>query len=137
MGKKRAIRAKFAVPTRSSAGRYNTDTAPRPTDVKGLTLYLGPQTSGVTTQTVSKKAARKLERNRRHVQRRKEADAATQVGSMDIDMDSVSKAHKKQKAQTHLDKVKQALWTAVEDANTSGMSLDTSGEGTTIGIQAF
>ncbi|KAJ8140218.1 hypothetical protein OXX80_012073 [Metschnikowia pulcherrima] len=130
---------KTVVPTRSSAGRYNKNTAPRPTDPKALAVYTGPVSdgSGVTTQTISKKRAKKLERNSRYVAKRNEqldVDLAAQNEGMDIDME---KREKKQKPQTNLDKVKQALWTAVEDHNSGNVAVQTTGEGTTLGVQAF
>lgn len=142
ISKKRTARAKIAGPTRSSAGRYNTETAPRPTDPKGLALYSGPisQGSGVTTHTLLKKKERKLQRNSRYIAKRNEQlnlDLAAQNEGMEIDSKVSEKREKKQKEPTNLDKVKQALWTAVEDHKVGGMAVQTSGEGTTIGVQAF
>ena len=143
ISKKKAYRANRVVPTRSSNGRYNTDTAPRPTDSKALALYSGGLAStgnGVTTTTLSKKRAKKIERNKRYVAKRNEQlniDLAVKQEGMDIDMEPQGKRVKPQKPPTTLDKVKEALWAAVEDSTSGDMGLNVLSEGTTIGIQAF
>lgn len=142
ISKKRTARAKSAVPTRSSLGRYNTETAPRPTDSHAVALYTGSapsKGSGVTTRTLSKKRARKIERNSRYVAKRNEQlsiDLAAQNEGMDVDMEAETKRVRNKKPQTHLEKVKEALWAAVDDAS-GEFVVDVLGEGTTIGIQAF
>lgn len=143
LGQKRAARAKLAAPTRSSHGRYNVDTVPRPTDSKALALYsgTGPSacTRAVTTNILSKKRARKIERNARYIAKRKlqlDADLAAQEG-MDVDRETIGKRQKEVKPETKLEKVKKALWTAVADASAERLALEVSGEGTTLGIQAF
>ncbi|PSK38932.1 hypothetical protein C7M61_002237 [Candidozyma pseudohaemuli] len=141
LGKKRAARAASILPTRSSHGRFNTETVPRPSDSKAVALYNGSMplpASGVTTNTLSNKRARKLERNSRYIAKRNEQlniDLEAKR-EMDIDMDGVKK-NKHEKEPTQLDKVKKALWAVVEDTDAVGMNLNVSGEGTTIGVQAF
>ena len=54
---------------------------------------------------------------------------------MDVDAEDIAKRQKKVKPETNLDKVKKALWTALENA--SRETLQATGEGTTLGIQAF
>lgn len=140
ISKKRTARARTALPTRSSSGRYNKDTVPRPTDSLAVALYNGAgasQGSGVTTQTLSKKRAKKIERNNRYIARRNEQlsiDLAAQNEGMDIEMSE--KRVKAKKPASQLEKVKEALWAVVDDS-TGGDFLDVSGEGTTLGIQAF
>ncbi|GEQ69898.1 hypothetical protein JCM33374_g3574 [Metschnikowia sp. JCM 33374] len=100
ISKKRSTKAK-AAPTRSSAGRYNTATVPRPTDPKGLAVYTGPvsQGSGVTTQTLSRKRAKKIERNSRYIAKRNEqlnVDLAAKEQDMEIDSAPSEKREKKQ-----------------------------------------
>lgn len=141
ISKRRSLRAKPA-PTRSSAGRYNTETAPRPTDPKGLALYTGPavQGSGVITQTLSKKKAKKLERNSRYNAQRAallNVDLAAKDQDMEVDAPVLDRRERKTKAPTTLEKVKQALWTAVDDFKAGGLEVETAGEGTTLGVQAF
>ncbi|SGZ53238.1 CIC11C00000003647 [Sungouiella intermedia] len=142
ISKKRAARSKAALPTRSSAGRYNTETAPRPTDSHALALYSGSGPSlgsGVTTKSLSKKRAKKIERNSRYVAKRNEQlsiDLAAKEEGMDVDMDGESKRVRNKKPQTQLEKVKEALWAAVDDVS-GAFEVDVLGEGTTIGIQAF
>lgn len=141
LGKKRAARAASILPTRSSHGRFNTETVPRPSDSKAVALYNGSMplpSGGVTTNTLSNKRARKIERNSRYIAKRNEQlniDLEAKR-EMDIDMDGVKK-NKHEKEPTQLDKVKQALWAVVEDTDAVGMNLNVSGEGTTIGVQAF
>lgn len=143
ISKKRTARAKSAVPTRSSAGRYNTETAPRPTDSQALALYNGGVTSkgsGVTTQSLSKKRAKKIERNSRYVAKRNQElaiDLAAQNDGMDVEIESASKRVKAKKPATQLEKVKEALWAAVDDSAAGDFGLDVLGDGTTLGIQAF
>lgn len=143
ISKRKARRSHSIVPTRSSSGRYNKDTAPRPTDSKALALYSGglaTRGSGVTTNSLSKKRAQKIERNKRYIAKRNEQlniDLAAGEEGMDVDMETQAKRVKVQKPQSNLDKVKEALWAAVEDSASGDMGLTVSGEGTTIGVQAF
>lgn len=143
LARKRAARAKTALPTRSSHGRYNTKTAARPTDSKAVALYSGvPSTIAgvsVTTSVLSKKRARKIERNARYIAKRKaqlQVDLAAE-NEMDIEAESAGKRIKEVKPETKLDKVKKALWTAVAQSASEKLAMNVSGEGTTIGIQAF
>lgn len=139
IGKKRSLRAKRAAPTRSNSGRYNTDTAPRPTDSRAVALYNGgfAKKGGVTTNTLSKKRAQKIERNKRYVAKRNELlniDLQAKQEEMEVDTEP---RKRNQKEKTQLQKIKLALWAVVEDSTGSAMGLNVLGEGTTIGIQAF
>lgn len=134
LSKKRAARASLILPTRSSKGRYDTNTLPRPTDSKAVALYNGSMplpSLGVTTNTLSAKRARKIERNNRYIAKRNQ----TNLG-MDVDMEGTKRV-KDVKEPSQLDKVKEALWAVVEDTDSVGMKMQVTGEGTTIGVQAF
>lgn len=87
---------------------------------------------------MSKKRLKKIERNQKYVEQRKQL-LRTANGEVDIDMDSeaAQKAKKPVKEPTQLDQVKGALWAAVEDTSASGLGLQLSGQGTTLGVQAF
>ena len=118
---------------------------PRPTDSKAVALYNGEmpaRSTGVTTNKLTGKRARKIERNSRYIAKRNEQlniDLQAKQ-EMDVDMadgETVGKKNKHEKEPTQLEKVKTALWAVVEDTDAVGMKLNVSGEGTTIGVQAF
>ncbi|QRG37702.1 hypothetical protein FDK38_002081 [Candidozyma auris] len=146
LAKKRAARAATALPTRSSHGRYNKNTVPRPTDSKAVALYTGEgptPSSGVTTNTLSGKRAKKLERNSRYIAKRNEQLSIDLQAKEDMDIEMgdgesrIPRKKKHEKEPTHLDKVKQALWAVIDDTDAVGMNLNVTNEGTTIGVQAF
>lgn len=142
IGKKRVARARKAAPTRSSTSRYNTSSAPTPTESKAVALYNGGNPGTVLSSTsLSNKRAKKLSRNQKYINKRNEQLSidvlAKQEEGMDIDETSRAEEEKKQKEQSQLDKVKQALWAVVEDASSASFKVNTGGEGTTLGVQAF
>lgn len=100
------------------------------------------RSTGVTTNKLTGKRARKIERNSRYIAKRNEQlniDLQAKQ-EMDVDMadgETVGKKNKHEKEPTQLEKVKTALWAVVEDTDAVGMKLNVSGEGTTIGVQAF
>lgn len=130
LARKRAARAKAVKP-------FTPTAASKPDDPKSAAYYkdIIARGTGVITKTLSKKRAQKLERNARFAAKRNQ-QLALQEGGMEVDM-PVIKKEKKQKPESHLEKVRKALRTAVEDSAASSMVMDASGEGTTIGIQAF
>ncbi|CAK7892120.1 ribosome biogenesis protein Alb1p [[Candida] anglica] len=143
IGKKRTSRARLAAPTRSSTSRYNTEssTAPRPSESTALAMYVGSaasQPTGViTNNTLSKKRSKKIARNQKYIARRNEQlniDITAKHESMDVDAED--KEVSAVKAATRLDKVKEALWSVVADGVSEGLALG-SGNGTTLGVQAF
>lgn len=145
LARKRLARAKLAEPTRSSHGRYNLKTAPRPSESKAVALYAGGSSTipgkVITTSVLSKKRARKIERNARYIAKRNlqlDADLASQGGmDVDVDVEIIGKVQKCVKPGTKLEKVKKALWAAVEHSASEKLALPVTSEGTTIGIQAF
>ncbi|CEP64981.1 Alb1p LALA0_S15e01772g [Lachancea lanzarotensis] len=100
-------------------------------------LYRGGKLSAgpLTTKTLSKKRAKKIERNIKYAEQRKLlVDVQKKADdSMDLDLDS-----KKQTVapKSQLERVKAALFKAVEDTSSSGLVLD-AGAGTTLGGPFF
>ncbi|CAG99717.1 Alb1 [Kluyveromyces lactis] len=105
-----------------------------------LDLYKGEHsTSGaLTTKTLSKKRAKKIERNLKYVEQRKLlVDLQSQSeenGGMQIDAPVVKKEKETKKGQ--LEKMREAISTVLEDIQSQGLSLQT-GSGTTLGGQYF
>lgn len=107
-----------------------------------LDLYKGEQltTGPVTTKTLSKKRAKKIERNLKYIEQRKllvDVQAKAE-DEMEVDDAGAGVLTKKQKpvTKTVLAKVKEALWNAIEDASSQGLNLD-NGNGTTLGGPFF
>ncbi|RKP32309.1 ribosomal pre-60S maturation factor [Metschnikowia bicuspidata] len=137
LARKRAARAKMILPQ----GKYTPLAVRRSTDTQALAVLSGSTgASGpkLTRTVLSGKKARKIERTLRYAAQRKQqklnAETAAEDG-MDVDAEDIAKRQKKVKPETKLDKVKKALWTALENA--SSETLQATGEGTTLGIQAF
>lgn len=141
IGKKRAARARTAVPTKSNTSRYNTETAPTPTESKALALSTGGHSgTKLTSNTLSNKRAKKIARNQKYIEQRNQKlnidAAAKQEDEMDLDESNQGK-NKNQKAKTNLEQIKDALWSVVEDKSSSSLRIELEGEGTTLGVQAF
>ncbi|KAI3404790.2 ALB1 [Candida oxycetoniae] len=121
--------ARNVIQTRSSTSRYAPKalTAPRPSDSKSIALYTGetpPVTSVMTTNTLSKKKAKKIARNKKYMTQKQEEDI-----TMDTNTDSTK--------QTNLDKAKKALWELVESFEKNGPFVVAWSEGTTLGTQSL
>ncbi|CUM65365.1 uncharacterized protein PRCAT00003001001 [Priceomyces carsonii] len=137
IGKKRAARSSKARVTASSTSRYDTNTVPRPTESKALALYAGKSGDSklITNNTLSNKRAKKIARNQKYVDKRNE--------KLNIDITSKEEAMMEDDTEeslpesSTLKKVKDALWTVIEDNEKNGLEIKTDGEGTTLGIQAF
>lgn len=136
LAKKRSarIRSGLVAPPRSSS--LSTSGQPRST---AIALYNGEQVSTrLTTMTLSKKRAQKIERNKRYIEKRKLEekiliDVTSKLEeSMDVDVELPKKVKKASK----IDQVKQALLSVVEDKTSDNFILQT-GEGTTLGSQTF
>lgn len=145
IGKKRAARARKAIPTKSSTSRYSLEgVAPKPTESKAIALYTGsagePNTL-LSNNTLSNKRAKKLARNQKYIDQRNQKlnidVTAKQEEGMELDPEFVEKKSKHEKEQTKLDKIKQALWAVVEDKSSNLLKVNTESEGTTLGVQAF
>lgn len=107
----------------SAPERYSARAAPKST---ALALYNGTAKSeGVlTTQTLSKKRQRKIERNKRYAEKRRNPD----VEAMKID-DEPQESDKQTEGQK-VQRVREALWTVASNFSGAKASF---GEGTTLG----
>ncbi|KAK6201651.1 ribosome biogenesis protein ALB1 [Scheffersomyces amazonensis] len=137
LAKKRAARSKILPNTRSSIGRYadKAVTAVRPTDSKAIALYTGESPapiSKMTKNTLSNKRAKKIARNQKYVDQRKQAENKEEDASMEIET-----KEQLEERQTNLDKVKTLLWSVIEQNARGEYKSSADGEGTTLGIQAF
>lgn len=96
-------------------------------------VVIGPK---VTRNTLSKKRAKKIERNLKYAQQRKNEDRlltdlhAKLENEMDVDV--VSKKVKNEK-NSKLSMVKKAMWNVLEDAQSQQELPLTTGQGTTLG----
>lgn len=131
-------RAGLLQPARSSEGSMSGKVKSVPID-----LYMNgarddhASSKGITNRTLSKKRAKKIERNLRYAQQRKlltDAAAGVEEG-MDIDIDGGKRKNKKEE-KTDLSMVKDALWKAIEDTTNTGLVLE-NGQGTTLGGPFF
>ncbi|SCU96314.1 LAFA_0G05666g1_1 [Lachancea sp. 'fantastica'] len=100
-------------------------------------LYRGEKQSAgpITTKTLSKKRAKKIERNIKYAEQRKLlVDVQKKTDdSMDLDMDSKKPASA---PKSQLERVKAALFKAMDDTASNGLVLD-AGAGTTLGGPFF
>ena len=122
-------------PARSSDSSKSGYLKSIPMDLyNGETLSRGP----TTTKTLSKKRAKKIERNLKYVEQRKllvDLQSKTEEdGNMQLDMPSTKKDRGTKKGQ--LEKMRDAISTVLEDIQSQGLSLQT-GSGTTLGSQSF
>ncbi|GMG33536.1 unnamed protein product [Ambrosiozyma monospora] len=107
-----------------------------------VALYTGAvqPTGPVTSNTLSKKRAKKIERNKKYAKARKFNSDQLLVDlqakeEMDIDDDNEEEVKEvKKQSETF---VREALWTVIEDAAAGSFQIDVSGEGTTLGGPVF
>lgn len=105
-----------------------------------LDLYRGENlgSGALTTKTLSRKRAKKIERNLKYVEQRKllvDLQSKTEEdGDMQVDMPVVKKEKETKKGQ--LEKMREAISTVLEDIQSQGLTLQT-GAGTTLGGQHF
>ncbi|KAI5958165.1 ALB1 [Candida margitis] len=126
LSRKRSLRN--AIQTKSSTSRYapRGSTAPRPTDSKAVALFTGetPSPNSVmTTNTLSKKRAKKIARNQKYFTKKQEEDVF-----MNIDNDLKN---------SKLEQAKKALWDLIELRAKNGPVVVADAEGTTLGVQSF
>jgi ribosome biogenesis protein ALB1 len=132
LAKKRAerIRKGLVAPSRSSES--STSGLPKSTS---LALYTGGKQAGrLTTQTLSNKRLKKIERNKKYVAKRKEQlmiDVQAKAEEMDVD------GQEEEKPNSKINSVKDALWSVIEDRATSEFTVDSTSEGTTLGGPSF
>ena len=95
----------------------------------------------ITRKTLSKKRAKKIERNLKYAQqRKKELQILTDLqarkdNEMDLDVDLSGTSNKKKDSKrSKLSVIKDAMWNVIEDTQSiQNLSLSTSGQGTTLG----
>ena len=125
LGKRRHGRLAKLNATRSSTSRYNKDAKTKPSESTSLALYKGSTapTGVLTNNTLSKKRAKKIERNQNHIRR-----ANQPAGEVSMEEDEEQRI-------TRIEQVKQALWSVFSAGVTSSATSET--QGTTLGVQAF
>lgn len=130
LGKKRSSRLQST--SRSSTGRYNTRATPAPTDSKAIALYTGkiPITNKITTQTLSKKKAKKLVRNQKYVEKRNELLKKDLDEKMEVESDSKVKI-------SESEKLNNQLWENINNKDILWFKRVPNGEVTLIGVQSF
>ncbi|KAG0656779.1 ribosome biogenesis protein alb1 [Maudiozyma exigua] len=122
-----------------------------------LDLYFGKEDTtarrdqshrgGLTNKTLSKKRSQKIERNLKYAQKRKLlTDVQAQLENNDEDSMSVDSGNKNitrkqeiQQAKTiknNMSLIREALWSALDDTSSQGLTLAT-GQGTTLGGAYF
>lgn len=103
---------------------------------KGTTAVVPVSTAGgvIANTVISKKKAKKIERNMKYAQLRRESTKKNSGDVEMIDEDGLAGGRSGAKESA----VRKALWTVVENAKVSGVPLLAAvGEGTTLGGPAF
>lgn len=132
LGRKRSARASKAISTRSSTTLRYADSksvAPRPTELYEVALFTGDAktaTGSIITRTLLNKRAKKLARNSKYIASRQNGSQSS-GDAMDVDAEA--------QRLSQLEQVKAALWSVLE--NKDAYKIASSGEGTTMGVQAF
>ncbi|GME97947.1 hypothetical protein B5S28_g3025 [[Candida] boidinii] len=137
--------------------RVRRGTTPRSTErtsvvlpSTSIALYTGGDSSdssiGITNKTISKKTAKKIERNRKYAILRNGGKNAKKLlidiqakkeSSMDIDGTEESSNANSNSKRSKSDLVREALWSVIEDVATNNYNVDVNGEGTTLGGPFF
>lgn len=90
----------------------------------------------VTNKTLSKKRAKKIERNLKYAQQRKLINDVNLDKEVDLIGDENMEGGKNKKI-NNLTKVKDAMWNIIDDSNSTGLMLISNGQGTTLGSAGF
>lgn len=94
----------------------------------------------LTTKTLSKKRAKKIERNLKYAEQRRLLaelqDKAENEDGMELDVPSSNKSQKNEEKKSKLTKMKDALWKVIDDSSSQGLVLE-GGQGTTLGGPVF
>ncbi|CCK73592.1 Alb1p NDAI_0G06090 [Naumovozyma dairenensis CBS 421] len=109
------------------------------------TSTLASGNGSVTTKTLSKKRAKKIERSLRYAEQRKlliDLQAKLENGNDDTAMDVdggevVKRVRENKKEKSALTQMKEALWNVLDDASSSQGLVIGSGQGTTLGGPFF
>ncbi|EDO18124.1 hypothetical protein Kpol_1031p28 [Vanderwaltozyma polyspora DSM 70294] len=136
LGQKRADRERKGLlqPERSSEASKSGEIKSVPLDL----YFNGKESnnnSSITTKTLSKKRAKKIERNLKYAQQRKLLVDVQAKEDIDMNVES-NKTKGNGKEKTPLTKMKDALWNVIEDTSSQGLTLKT-GQGTTLGGPTF
>lgn len=93
--------------------------------------------ASITTRTLSKKRAKKIERNLKYATQRKLlVDASAKLeDEMEIDLDGGKKVKENEK-KSSLTLVKEALWSVIDDTASQGLIIENR-QGTTLGGPFF
>lgn len=136
--------------------RVRRGTTPRSTErttvvlpSTSIALYTGDASDssiGITSKSISKKTAKKIERNRKYAILRNGGKNAKKLlidiqakkeSSMDIDGESSNASSNANTKRSQSDLVREALWSVIEDVATNNYNVDVTGEGTTLGGPFF
>lgn len=118
-------------PSRSSNLSKSGQIRSVPLDIyRGVNIESGP----ITTKTLSKKRAKKIERNLKYAQQRKLLTDVQSKYEDDMDVDITSNKSKTKK--TNLDRIKDILSMTLDDVSPQGLIFEDS-DGTTLGGQYF
>lgn len=143
LAKKRSARARNGLTAPARSSESSKSGLPFSTAVA---LYTGSKPTGsITTTTLSKKRLHKIERNKKYAAKRKEIEnkllidvTAKAEEQMDIDEeDESASSSKKEKSSSKINSVKEALWSVIEDRSSDSLTVDSTGEGTTLGGPSF
>ncbi|OWB81853.1 hypothetical protein B5S33_g473 [[Candida] boidinii] len=136
--------------------RVRRGTTPRSTErttvvlpSTSIALYTGDASDssiGITSKSISKKTAKKIERNRKYAILRNGGKNAKKLlidiqakkeSSMDIDGEASNASSNSNTKRSKSDLVREALWSVIEDVATNNYNVDVTGEGTTLGGPFF
>ncbi|GME71367.1 unnamed protein product [[Candida] boidinii] len=136
--------------------RVRRGTTPRSTErttvvlpSTSIALYTGDASDssiGITSKSISKKTAKKIERNRKYAILRNGGKNAKKLlidiqakkeSSMDIDGEASNASSNANTKRSKSDLVREALWSVIEDVATNNYNVDVTGEGTTLGGPFF
>ncbi|KAH3900977.1 related to Ribosome biogenesis protein ALB1 [Saccharomycodes ludwigii] len=144
LGQKRQQREKNGLlkPSRSSENSKSGQIKSIPIDLyKGDNNILESNARGITTKTLSKKRAKKIERNLKYIQQNKlliDAQEKAEANGMELEIkpSTLTKNVKTIKEDSQLTKIKNDMWSVIEDAKSTGLILE-GGNGTTLGGAYF
>lgn len=135
LAKKRAARARNGLTAPPRGAASSTSGMPKSTAVA---LYTGSTPTGtLTTQTLSKKRFKKIERNKKYIAKRNADLLLIDAQAQAEDSMMVDEEEKETKQQSQIESVKTALWSVIEDTASAGIAIESNGEGTTLGGPSF
>ncbi|SCV01895.1 LAMI_0G14444g1_1 [Lachancea mirantina] len=135
LAKKRDARERAGLlqPARSDARSKSGEIRSIPIDLyKGEHGSHGP----ITTKTLSKKRAKKIERNLKYAEQRKLLVDVQKKAEDSMEIDRVKSVEKRAGETTALSRVKAAIFQVLDDSTNTGLVLE-NGNGTTLGGPFF